>query len=153
MPCYCLRRVHSFEHEKLLINKLVTFGQSWYNTFNRQAMVHWINLKLCTYTAALSVQNLNCTWAGITHYGLFLAFQRSWYEKIQKKGCFFLCIIFYQIYCVIFSYIPFTFPQTSKCFLSNGTKNMHILASESELHTVRFGYVILGKNWKKGADP
>uniref|UniRef100_A0A4W5LGJ4 Somatolactin alpha n=1 Tax=Hucho hucho TaxID=62062 RepID=A0A4W5LGJ4_9TELE len=34
---------------------------------------------------------------------------------------------------VIFSYIPFTFPQTSKCFLSNGTKNMHILASGPEL--------------------
>ena len=58
----------------------------------------------------------------------------------------FFFILFYlnQIYCVIFSYIPFTFPQTSKCFLSNGTKNMHILASGPELPAVRFEFVILG---------
>ena len=30
----------------------------------------------------------------------------------------------------------------SKCFLSNGTKNMHILASGPELQAVRFRYVI-----------
>jgi hypothetical protein len=63
---------------------------------------------------------------------------------------FFLCILFYQIYCVIFSYIQFTFPQTPKYFISNGTKNMHILASGPELQAVRFGYVILGENWTKG---
>jgi hypothetical protein len=40
---------------------------------------------------------------------------------------------------------PFTFPQTSKCFLSNGNKNMHTLASGPDLQAVRFGYVILGK--------
>ena len=57
-------------------------------------------------------------------------------------------MIFYQIYCVILSYIHFTFPQTSKCFLSNGIKNMHILASGPELQAVRFGYVILGKKKK-----
>ena len=60
----------------------------------------------------------------------------------RKKTCFVLCHFFYQIYCVIFSYIQFTFPQTSKCFLSNGTKNIHILASGPELQAVRFGYVI-----------
>ena len=75
-------------------------------------------------------------------------------KEIQQKNIFFLCIIFYQIYCVIFSYIHFTFPQTSKCFLSNGTNNMHILASGPELQAVRFEYVILGENrGEEGADP
>ena len=32
---------------------------------------------------------------------------------IQKNGCFLLCIIFYQIYCVIFYYIPFIFQTVS----------------------------------------
>ena len=71
----------------------------------------------------------------------------------KETACFFICIIFYQIYCVLFSYINFTFPQTSKCFLSNGIKNMHILASGPELQTVIFGYVILGEKFKKGLDP
>ena len=62
-------------------------------------------------------------------------------DGTKKSNKSFLCIIFYQIYCVIFSYIPFTFPQTSK--LSNGAKNMHVLASGPELQAVRFGYVIL----------
>ena len=39
--------------------------------------------------------------------------------------------------------LHFSFPQTSMCFLSNGIKNMHILASGPELQAVRFGYVIL----------
>ena len=43
-------------------------------------------------------------------------------------------------------YIPFTLLQTSKCFLSNGTNNMHLLASGPELQAVRFGYVISGEN-------
>jgi hypothetical protein len=73
--------------------------------------------------------------------------------KTIQKNVFFLGIFYYQIYCVIFSYIPFTFPQTSKCFLSNGTKNMNILASGPDLMAVRFGYVILGEKVKKGADP
>jgi hypothetical protein len=30
---------------------------------------------------------------------------------------------------------------------------MHILASGPELQAARFGYVILGENLKKGADP
>ena len=68
---------------------------------------------------------------------------------IQNKIKY-LCIIVYQIYCVILSYIPFTFPQNSKCFLPNGTKNMHILASGPELQAVRFEYVILSKDLKKG---
>ena len=55
-----------------------------------------------------------------------------------------------QIYCVIFSYIQFTFTQTSECFLSNGTKNMHILASGPELQAVRFGYVFSRKLKKVG---
>ena len=33
-----------------------------------------------------------------------------------------------------------------QCFLSNGTKNMHNLASGAERQAVRFGYVILGEN-------
>ena len=93
-------------------------------------MFHWISLKLCTDAAAI-----------------------LWSKCILQLGCnntlwSFSCIskIFYQIYCVIFSYIPFTFPQTSKCFLSNGTKNMHILASGPELQAVRFEYVISGEN-------
>ena len=90
-------------------------------------------------------QHLNCTWAGIIHYVLSPAFQR-WYKKKTFFGGGF---IFYHIYCVIFSHIPFTFPQTSKCFLSNGTTNMHIFASGPELQAVRFGYVILGENVKK----
>ena len=43
--------------------------------------------------------------------------------------------------------------QTSNCFLSYGINNMHILASGPEIQAVRFGYVILGKNLKKGYDP
>ena len=49
--------------------------------------------------------------------------------------------------------LSFTFPKPSKCFLSNGTKNMHILASGPELQAVMFEYVILGKNRKKVANP
>ena len=73
-----------------------------------------------------------------------LHFKDDGTKKIQND--IFFCMIFYQIYCVIFYYIPFRFPQTSKCFLSNGTKNMNILASGPELQAVRFGYVILGEN-------
>ena len=47
---------------------------------------------------------------------------------------------------VLFPYINFTFPQSSTCFLSNGIKNIHILASGPELQAVRFGYIILGEN-------
>ena len=67
-------------------------------------------------------------------------------DGVREKKVVFLCIYFYQK----FSYIQLTFPQTSKWFLSNGTKNMHFLASGPELQAVSFGYVILGENWKKG---
>jgi hypothetical protein len=38
-------------------------------------------------------------------------------------------------------------------FLSNGIKNMCILASGPELEAVRFGYIILGENGKNESDP
>ena len=41
--------------------------------------------------------------------------------------------------------------QSVSC--TKNTKNMHILASGTELQAVRFGYVILGENGKKGANP
>ena len=55
-----------------------------------------------------------------------------------------------QIYCLLFSYIQFTFKHTSECFLSNGNKNMHILGSEPELQAVRFGYIFRRKLKKVG---
>ena len=55
-----------------------------------------------------------------------------------------------QIYCVLFSYIIFTFTQTSECFLSNEIKNMHILGSQPELQAVRFGYVFRRKLKNEG---
>jgi hypothetical protein len=60
--------------------------------------------------------------------------------KITKVLLFCVTLLCYILY------FPFTFPQTSKCFLKNGTKNMLILASWPELQAVRFGYVILGEN-------
>ena len=66
--------------------------------------------------------------------------------KIKIKNvCFFSLYYLNLIYCVIFSYIQFTFTQTSECFLSNETKNMHILGSVPELQAVRFGYVFRRK--------
>jgi hypothetical protein len=91
-----------------------------------------------------SDQNLNSTWAWIIHYGLSLAFQRWWYKKNTKERLFFS--LYYLLPDLLFPYIPFTFPHTSKCFLSYSTKNMHILASGPELQAGRFGYVILGEN-------
>ena len=43
---------------------------------------------------------------------------------------------------MLFSYIILTFLQTSKCFLSNGTNSMHILASGPEQQAVYSGHVI-----------
>ena len=57
----------------------------------------------------------------------------------------FLSLFFHQIYCVIFSYIQLTFPQTSECFHSNDTENMHILASGAELQAARLGDVFRQK--------
>jgi nucleoside recognition membrane protein YjiH len=79
-----------------------------------------------------------------------LHFKDDGKKTYKTTVVFFLCILFQQIYCVIFSYIPFTCPLTSTCFLS---KNMRILASCPELQAVRFGFVILGENGKKVADP
>ena len=134
-----------FEHEKLLINKWGAFGQSSYKILNRNAMVHWISIKLCTFTAVIKWPKSKLQLGWNNTWWPFLAFQRWLYKK--ENGWIFLGIIFYQIYCDIFSYIPFTFTQTAKCFLSYGTKNVHILA---ELQAVRFAYAILGKNFKKG---
>ena len=133
------------------INKLGTFGQSWHKTLNRNAMVHWISLKLCTYTAAIYWPKSKLQLGWNNTLWPFSCISKVMVQKKYKNNVgFFLCIIFYRIYCVIFSYINLTFPQTSKCFLSNGTKNIYILASAPELQAGRFGYVILGENWKKG---
>jgi hypothetical protein len=61
-----------------------------------------------------------------------------------------LPLFFHQIYCVIFSYIQLKFPQTSECFHSNDTNNMHILANGAELQAVSFGYVFRWKWMTKG---
>ena len=37
----------------------------------------------------LVAKNLNCSWAGIIHDGLSLAFQRWWYKKNAKERFFF----------------------------------------------------------------
>jgi hypothetical protein len=140
----CARRVCNFEPEKLFIKQI---RHIWADL--TQHLEQKCNGSLDQSKTLHSGQNLNCTWAGIIHYSLSLAFQRWWYKKIQNNGVFSLCVIFYQIYCVIFFEIPFTFPQFSKCFLSNGTNSMHILYSGLDLQAVRFGYVILGKNWKE----
>jgi hypothetical protein len=70
-------------------------------------------------------------------------------KKIQKTHVFFFVLSYTRR--VLFYYINLTFPQTSKCFLSNVIKNMHILASGPELQAVRFGY--FRRKLKKGADP
>ena len=48
---------------------------------------------------------------------------------------------------------PAPFTQMSMCFLSNLIKNIHILALGPELQAVRFGYVILGENWREKKGP
>ena len=104
---------------------------------------------LCTYTAAilwpksklcLGWNNTSCLFSCIS----IMIVQR----KYQKTDLYFF--VSFTKSNVIFAYIHFTFPQTSKCFLSNGIMNMHILASGPELQAVKCGYVILGENWKKG---
>ena len=74
-----------------------------------------------------------------------LYFKDDGTKKNTKEN---LIFSLYYLYSVIFSYIPFTFTQTSECFLSNETKNMHILGSRPELQAVRFGYVFR-RNFKK----
>jgi hypothetical protein len=56
-----------------------------------------------------------------------------------------------HIYCAIFSYIILTFLQTSKCFLSNGTNGMYILASGPVQQAVYFGHASQAEIEKKGA--
>uniref|UniRef100_A0A4W5PX58 Cyclic nucleotide gated channel subunit alpha 2 n=1 Tax=Hucho hucho TaxID=62062 RepID=A0A4W5PX58_9TELE len=56
--------------------------------------------------------------------------------KKKQSWLVFIWIFSYHIYCVIFSYIIITLLQTSKCFLSNGTNYMHILASGPEQQAV-----------------
>jgi hypothetical protein len=50
---------------------------------------------------------------------------------MERKTFLFDGINFYPVQSV-----NFLFPQTSKCFLSKGIKNVHMLASGLELQTV-----------------
>ena len=96
----------------------------------RSVILQVIHLKLCTYTAAIlwTLSELQPEW--LLELGPFSCISNMLVEKTNLR------IFFYQIYCVILAYIQFTVPQTSKCFLSNGSKNMHILASGPELQAV-----------------
>jgi hypothetical protein len=58
---------------------------------------------------------------------------------------FCLCIIFTRSN-VLYSPTFISHFHKRQCSLSNGFKNMHILASGPELQAVRFGYVSLGQN-------
>ena len=94
----------------------------------------------------------NCILGARIHYAPILSIVRAW--ALQKKSEFQLVelwIFFYHIYCVTVSYIILTFIQTSKCFPSNGTNDMHILASGPEQQAVYFGHVIqTGSGEKRG---
>ena len=58
-----------------------------------------------------SGQNQNCAWGWNNTLWPFSCISKI---IVQKKHVFFLlCMIFYQIYCVMFSYINSIFPQTS----------------------------------------
>ena len=71
--------------------------------------------------------------------------------KIKISGWFFFGLS-PTISIVLYSpTLFFTFLETSKCFLSNGTNYMHILASGPELQAVYFGLVIQAEIEKKGA--
>jgi hypothetical protein len=129
--------VHNFEHEKLLINKCGT-------KFEQKCNVSLDQYNICTYTAAIQ-------WPKYT-------FHLGWNNTLWPFSCISKMMVqkntkerLLLTYCVTLSYIPFTFPQHSKCFLSNGTKNMHSLASGPELQAVRFQYAILGETWMGGS--
>ena len=115
-----------------------------------------LNVMLCAHTSSYPsetlhiycchlVDTIGITTIGMARCGPFLLHFKDGGRK-RKRLVFFLCIFFYQIYCVLFSYIQFTFPQTSKWFLSNCTNNMRILAPGPELQAIRLGYVINGGN-------
>ena len=81
-------------------------------------------------------QTLNCAQTPMWFNSFSLVFQRG-FKKNENKCCLFG--LSFTRSNVLFSYINFTFPQTSKCFLSNGINNMYILASSPELQALRFG--------------
>ena len=68
---------------------------------------------------------------------------------LQKNAYFFLCINPTRSNVLHSSTIISHFHKLWSVSNSNGTKNMHILASGPELQAGRYGCVILGKNWKK----
>jgi hypothetical protein len=85
---HCLRRVHNFEHEKLLIDKLGTFGQSSHKCLNRNAMFRLISLKLCTYTAALKwpKSKLHLSWNNT--FWPFSCISKMMHKKNTIEGLF-----------------------------------------------------------------
>jgi hypothetical protein len=94
---------------------------------------------------------VDCIQGANFQYDLSLEFLRGWSLKKKMYVWFFFS---YHIYCVIFSYIILTFLQTSRCFLSNGTNYMHILASGPEQQAVYFGHVIqTGSGERRGLIP
>jgi hypothetical protein len=125
----------------------------WLHTKCHVACLYF-KLSVWNFAHTLLVDTIGITIRVMARYATFLLhFKHGGKKTLFKNSCFDLCIFFYQIYCVIFSYVQFTFPQTSKYFLSNGTNKIHGLASGPELQAVRFGYFILCENWKKGGYP
>jgi hypothetical protein len=85
-----------------------------------------------------------------------MAFLLHFKDDGTKKYVFFFFVVLSFTRPFVLYSPTFTFPQTSKCFLSNGANNPHILASGPELKAVRFSYSNLHfrqKNNKKWADP
>jgi hypothetical protein len=64
-----------YELKHVLIKQLGTFGQSW-TTFWTDTVCNGSNRSVWNFAHTLHIQNMNCTWAGIMHYGLCLAFQK-----------------------------------------------------------------------------
>ena len=82
-------------------------------------------------------------------YAPILSIVRAWALK-KTFWLVFLWIFSYHIYGVIVSYIILKCLSTLKCFLSNGTNYMHILASGPEQQAVYFGHVSQAEIEKKG---
>jgi hypothetical protein len=122
-----------FEDEQLIINKLGTFGQSWYNILNRNTMVHWISITLCTYTAAIywPTSKLHLGWnntlwpSSCISKMIFFFFFYKWTIHFVFVLSFTRSIVLYSTTLLSDFYKP-------QCFLSNCTNNMHILASGPE---------------------